>query len=338
VSRQVFTCSKQDCTFAITGTCVESIDDPTRKCPNLKVADSLSESDESFANEEGSHAIKKPPRHFPTGLELGMFDAAKLMRSRYTRVIGVLGQAEAGKTCLFTSLYLQLTGRHLCPRYRFAGSDTLIGFEQRARHLRDWAQGGVSEQVVDRTYLGNSRSPAFLHLTLQEESGARHDLLLPDLPGEWTTRLLSDASVAERFGFLRRSDVVLLVLEAPQFANRRTRNNALTDATHLLSRLSNDIRVPTSIPLVLAVTKCDETGGAAPQEVQQIANLAAGHGYSASTVPLAVFPRNGATVPLGFGIEALVAHMSSACAPLTPVAIEEVGNASRSYMKVRGYR
>lgn len=338
MAHQVLTCSKQDCTFAITGKCVESIDDPTRKCPSLKAAAPSSEPEEQLGSEEEPHAIEKPARQFPTGLELGLHDAARLMRSRYTRVIGVLGQAEAGKTCLFTSLYLQLTGRHLYPRYRFAGSETLLGFEQRARHLRDWSQGGIPDQIVDRTHLGNSRSPSFLHLAFHDESGTRHDLLLPDLPGEWTTRLLSDASTAERFAFLRRSDVVLLALEAPQFANRRTRNNAITDATHLLARLSDDISVPTSIPLVLAITKCDETDGNAPQEVQQIAKVASNRGYSVSTVPLAAFPRNGTTVPLGFGIDALVTQMSSTCISPIPDAAQDIGSASRSYLKARGHR
>jgi len=338
VTRREFACLKPDCTFGLTGTCIESIDDPTRKCPNLKATDASSEPEQQVGNEGDTHPVANPARQFPTGLELGLNQAARIMRSRYTRLIGVLGQAEAGKTCLFTSLYLQLTGRNLCPKYRFAGSETLLGFEQRARHLRDWTQGRVPDQIVDRTHLGNPRSPAFLHLAFHDDSGTRHDVLLPDLPGEWTTRLLSDASTAERFGFLRRSDIVLLALEAPQFANRRTRNNAITDATHLLARLSDDISVPRSIPLVLAVTKCDETDGSAPQDVQKIADAALNRGYSVSTIPLAAFPRNGTTVPLGFGIDALVTQMSLPCVPLTTDTARNIGSASRSYLKARGHR
>jgi len=298
----------------------------------------LSEPNEQDGSEDDQHAIENAARRFPTGLELGFNEAAQIMRSRYTRLIGVLGQAEAGKTCLFTSLYLQLTGRHLCPKYRFAGSETLLGFEQRSRHLRDWNEEGVPDQIVDHTRFGNHRSPAFLHLAFHDEHGTRHDLLLPDLPGEWTTRLLSDASTADRFAFLQRSDIVLLALEAPQFANRRTRNNAITDATHLLERLSDDIALPKSIPLLLAVTKCDETGGRAPQEVQQIADTASNRGYSVSTVPLAAFPRNGATVPLGFGIDPLLTQMSLACNLARTDPVQDIGSTSRSYLNARGHR
>ena len=134
--RQDYTCLKPDCTFAITGTCLESIDDPTLKCPNLKVSESLSPPPEKTpGSEEIPESAIKPARQFPSGLEIGLHDAGRLMRSRYTRIVGVLGQSEAGKTCLFTSLYLQITNRCLLPRYRFADSCTLQGFEQRARHL-----------------------------------------------------------------------------------------------------------------------------------------------------------------------------------------------------------
>jgi hypothetical protein len=338
VATQKFACSKPDCTFAITGTCVESIDDPTRRCPNLRASESLLQPEIISGSEEGTKTVNKPARQFPSGLEVGLQDAARLMQSRYTRVVGVLGQSDAGKTCLFTSLYLQLTNRHLLPKYRFAGSHTLQGFEQRARHLRDWSKGYVPDQIVDRTHLGTARSPAFLHIAIQDDCGVRHDFLLPDLPGEWTTRLLSDATTASRFAFLRRSDVVLIVLEAPQFAGQRTRNNAIADATHLIARLADEINVPTSIPVILAVTKCDQTNSQVPAAVEQVAANLSTRGYKVATVPLAVFPQNGATVQPGYGIDVLIDQMSSACQQTDCQAPQEVLNTRRSYLNARGHQ
>lgn len=330
-----FVCSKPDCTFAITGTCLESTDDPTHNCPNLKTADKLSPSAAEDDAEEGFEDSAESVRQFSSSLELGLQDVARLMRSRYAKLVGILGQVEAGKTCLFTSLYLQLTGRHLCPRYRFVMSDTLLGFEQRARHLRDWSQGGIPDQIVDHTQLGHSRSPAFLHLALQDAHGIRHDLLLPDLPGEWTTRLLSDASTAERFAFLSRSDIVVIVLEAPTFTKLRTRNNAIADATHMLARLADDIHLPKSIPIVLAVTKCDETQGQVPAELNRVADVATGRGYSVATVALAAFPTHDAQIPTGFGIDTLLAHIISPIARTETSVTPSFDGPDRSYLKAR---
>ena len=330
-----FTCSKQDCTFALTGTCFESISDPTNNCPNLTAKGTASSSPPADLIDE-PEALDESVRQFPPGLELGLQDIARLMSSRYARLIGVLGQVEAGKTCLFTSIYLRLTGRHLCPKFRFVTSETLLGFEQRARHLRDWSQGGVPEQIVDHTQLGHSRSPAFLHLAISDPQGCRHDFLLPDLPGEWTTRLLSEAAAAERFAFLSRSDAVLIVVEGPRFSNPRTRNNAITDATHLLARLANDIRLAKSAPVILAVTKCDETDGKIPTELNRVVTTAANHGYSVTPVALAAFPAAPSTIPTGYGIDTLLELLT---APPTGngIALETlVEDSGRSFMKARG--
>lgn len=335
MTKEEYTCSRQDCTFAITGTCLESIDDPTRRCPNVQAQ--IDAPTNPRERDQGGDDIQGDfVRQFPSGLELGFQDVARLMRSNYTKLIGVLGQVEAGKTCLFTSMYLLLTGRYLCPHYRFVTSETLLGFEQRARHLRDWSNGGVPDQIVDHTQLGHSRSPAFLHLAISDEHGSRHDLVLPDLPGEWTTRLLSDASASERFTFLSRSDVVLIVLEAPKFSNSRTRNNAVTDAKHLFARLANDIRLPKAIPIVLAVTKCDETDGKIPEELNLVTDFAVDCGFTVKIVALAAFPTDASKIPTGFGIDSLLAHLIS-----PPVAHEVTyatfveGN-DRSYLKAGG--
>ena len=338
MKKEDFLCSKVDCTFAITGTCLESIDDPTRNCPHLKDAKPSLPTLEDGSSEESEAPVDSSARQFSTGLELGLQEVARLMQSRYAKLVGVLGLVEAGKTCLFTSIYLQLTGRHLSPHYRFIASDTLIGFEQRARHLRDWSKGGIPEQIVDHTHLGHSRSPAFLHLALRDVRGMRHDLLMPDLPGEWTSRLLSDASTANRFAFLSRSDIVLIVLEAPKFASPGTRNNAITDATHIIARLADDICLPTSIPMILAVTKCDETAGAIPAELNRVSDAASNRGYSVSTIPLAAFPMRAAQIPTGYGIDTLLAHFTSPCAgPKNPPA-PTLDAAGRSYLKARGQR
>ncbi len=283
----------------------------------------------------GSEVVRAVGRQFASGLELGITDVARIMRSRYTRLIGVLGQVEAGKTCLLTSMYLQVTGRHLLPSFRFVMSETLLGFEQRARRLRDWSHSAIPDQIVDRTQLGQSRTPAFLHLAVSDKAGIRHDLLLPDLPGEWTTRLLCDASTVDRFAFLSRADVLLVVVEAPTFANVRTRNNAVTDAMHLIARLTDEVGLETSIPIILAVTKCDQTSGDIPSHLNRVVDVVTKLGYSVSTVALAAFPGTSSQLKSGHGIEKLLALLTSLPAKPKTAAIDLPQNGGRSYFHSR---
>jgi len=328
-------CSRTACTFALTGTCLEGINEPGENCPHLSNAVSLPSQDTEAPATEGSDAQPSSVRQFPSGMEVGLHDVSTLMCSRYAKIIGVLGQIDAGKTSLFTSLYLRLTNRYLFPQYRFAGSLTLPGFENRARHLRDWTSERIPDQIVDHTILGSHRAPAFLHLAIQEDNGARHELILPDLPGEWTSGLLSDAAARNRFEFLHRSDMVLITLEASLFADRLTRHNALTDARQLFTRLSDDIQLSTDIPLIIAVTKCDKTSGKAPSEIQQVIREANNYGYDATMISTAAFPDDGSGVQPGFGIDCLLKQLTS------PTIVgwnwsTETDGTGRSFLAVRG--
>lgn len=336
MGKQQLDCSKPDCTFALTGTCLESIEDPPQNCPHLLAKYETSAEDAKNRELGVEDAANQGARQFHSGLELGLNDAARIMRSRYTRLIGVFGQAEVGKTCLFTSIYLQLAGRYLAPSYHFAASETLIGFEQRARHLRDWSNSSVPEQIVDRTRLGNPRSPAFLHIAFRDENAGRHDLLLPDLPGEWTSSLLSDGTKATRFQFLRRSDVVLLVLEAPAFENARSRNNAITDARHLLVRLEENVKLPRTTPLVLAVTKCDQTDGEVPSEIDVVTKVAHEKGYASTVVPLAAFPSEESNLPHGFGVKELLEALAVPHGSASKRCVNRPRSTARSYLNAGG--
>ena len=122
------------------------------------------------------------------------------MRRRYTHLIGVLGSNKVGKTCLLASLYLLASHGNLLPEFYFAGSLTLQGFEDRVRDLRGWEQGGLPDKLVERTHLQDPRRPALMHLCLKEKkpNGRWLDLLLTDLPGEWTNDLIEHESNAAR--------------------------------------------------------------------------------------------------------------------------------------------
>ncbi|WP_143206203.1 TRAFAC clade GTPase domain-containing protein [Singulisphaera sp. GP187] len=229
-----------------------------------------------------------------------------MTRARYSHLVGILGSSNAGKTCLLTSLYLQACHGLLRPEFRFAGSLTLQGFELRARKLRTWTNGSMPDQFADHTVLADPRSPAFVHMALDRPGRpggqGRVELLLADLPGEWSSQLINQASTAKRFDFLARADALVIVVEGPRLAFDSTRHAELMNLRHLLRRLADDVGVDAHAPLVLVASKCDELNMIVPPALAEAEGYARDLGFFPAIVPTASFSRRPERVPNGQGV------------------------------------
>jgi len=295
-----YLCAQQDCTVAVTGKCLLS-HVPAETCPNIRIVD------------EASQGLPEQARGLQTALvypgnELGFDQVSEIFASRYGHLIAVLGAEATGKTCLLCSLYLLASCGDLRPTRLFAGSLTLPGFESRLRLLRKWSGTGLPDKIVDRTTLLDPRQPGFLHLIFKENSGndGIRDLFFTDLPGEWTTNLVKRAAVAERFRFLSRADGVIIAVTAPQLLAPESKNSQTQFARLLLQRLRDTVAMPTDIPLIFAITRCDMTGSVNPPAIYQIVDFARELGFSnASHVPVASFSDR-PNVPSGMGLASLL--------------------------------
>lgn len=322
------TCEKPGCTVAETNKCLLSHDDVTA-CPNFRTAGALVETVDTMVSppEPGPTvplaALSSAVRFFPTGLELGTEDVAEIMRARYGYVVGILGSWNAGKTCFLLSLYLMASRGALPPAYLFASSQTLPGFEARARHIRNWAGGPLPEQLADHTRLDDPRKPAFLHLGLREASGAKRsfDLMLTDLPGEWSKNLIDRAATAPRFAFLRRADGIIVVVDGPLLESN-SRHSELQRSRHLLQRLVDSVGVDKRTPLVLLVSKCDLLQMKRPAVVDELDQYAKSLGLSPEVVLCAAFSRTPQTVANGLGVfetlEKILTHAPAARQKIAP--------------------
>ncbi len=283
------TCEKKDCTVAVTGKCL--LNPSATECPHFRPAAKAP----TAAEVPGTAPAKAvtstpPPRTFHSGQELGTRQAAELMTGRYAHLIGILGAVDAGKTCFLSSLYLLASNRLAAPEYAFAGSLTLQGFDDRARLLRTWKDGILPEKLAEHTTLADPRSPGFLHIALQNRIGRRLDLLLTDLPGEWTKALINRADTAARFEFLKRADGLLVVLDGPALESNEKRHSEVQRHRLLLQRLRDDVGVSTSVPLVLVVSKSDRlTTGETPAAANDLMRWATELGFSPRLVRVAAF-------------------------------------------------
>jgi hypothetical protein len=297
-----YSCSKTDCTVAVTEKCLLS-HVPVETCPNVSVVE------EDGADQE----LQQPQTGFPTillhhGNEIGLQQISELSASRYGHLVGVLGAYGTGKTCLLSALYLLASAGDLRPTRLFAGSITLPGFESRVRLLRKWAGPGLPDKIVDHTRRTDPRLPGFLHLSLERTSpiARLYDLFFTDLPGEWTTDLIQRSDVANRFRFLKRADSVVITIETPRLLAPETRNSQIQSARMLLQRLRDAVGIVRTIPLVFALTRCDISGPTVPTSIYQIVDFARELGFSnASHVSIAAFS-NRTDVPSGMGLSTLL--------------------------------
>ncbi len=294
-------CKDPDCTVAETGKCLKHGD--PKDCPDF----TPEEDSQTTAAGSGSEAATEPEHQqiyrFHSGQALGTQDLLELTMGRYCHLIGVLGEQDVGKTCLLLSLYLMASHGYLKPEYAFAGSLTLGGFEDRARRLRKWT-AGLPGRLADHTSLEDPRTPSLLHLALKGggELGDRYDLLLTDLPGEWTKNLIDKARTASRFELLQRADGIVLVVDGTALAGNEQRHLVLHRGKLALERLLHDVGLDKRIPLVLFISKCDKLGGDVPAAASELAQHALDLGFTPKVLAGASFSSVPDEVPNGLGV------------------------------------
>ncbi len=292
-------CLKKDCTVSNTGICLE-LYNPIETCPNfideegdevVDIQETTESSDVIPQRSELPNSLKLQPkvvRRFHPGSELGLKDAVDIMRSRYTHLIGILGETDAGKTAFISSLYIMASKGYLHPAYSFAGSLTLQGFEDRVRGIREWENGRLAEEFSSHTQLADPRSPSFMHLCLQElkNKNRRIELLLTDLPGEWSSDLIKRVEKAFRFDFLGRADGIILFIDGPLLNSAESQHIEVQKAKILLARLANLSFVDRETPFVLLVSKCDELNMQIPYLAEEIQNEAISLGFNPKLLTL----------------------------------------------------
>jgi hypothetical protein len=202
-------CRQESCTVAETSACLLNHDPAT--CPN-RITDV-----DSAAGVDAAALVPpliEPKRNpqFPLSQTLNPTQARAMMGGRYCHLIGILGDPDAGKTAALVSLYL-LLGRDRLSGFRFADSKTIMAFNDISQGALEWNEGKLPDQLTAHTEPAEDRSAGFLHLRLRQvDQHDPVDLLLPDLPGEWSTAMV-DTSRVDRLEFLQRADVIWLMMD-----------------------------------------------------------------------------------------------------------------------------
>jgi hypothetical protein len=204
--------------------------------------------------------IAKPPLEkpaerprFPHSLALNPDEIRMLTGGRYHFLVGILGAPKAGKTALVVSLYL-LAANGKLEGYQFADSQTLMGLDDISRGSRRWNEGQAPEEMTSHTEEADERTAGFLHLRLKRLCDDRmFDLLLPDLPGEWSDSLI-DHNRTDRLSFLKSADVLWITIDGADLL--KSRQQVLHRTQLLLKRIKTFLG-PQTPKIIIAISHFD---------------------------------------------------------------------------------
>lgn len=335
-------CSLDGCAVGETGICALERDPET--CANRIGNQATALEDQAVLPAEaftvGSPVIGAPVLQSPGGMSsfpssrtLGPEAIARMMASRYVTVVGILGDPESGKTACLASLYLMISNAKL-EGWRFADSKSLMAFEDIARGARDWNEGSPPQQMTVHTELSDERSPGFLHLRLvRNADGRRFDVVLPDLPGEWTTELVGTART-DRFEFLKAAETIWIVLDGRTLENKERRQSVISRVGQLAGRLKT--MFGSEIPKLMLVVTHRDTGELSPAVITRIAAELAKRSMSATVIPVAPFSDDDDEAKAGFGLSELIAATIASSMP--PADFWPPSNPNDDMRSYIGYR
>lgn len=299
-------CTNTECTVAETGICV--LNNEPNECPFLSAAvDSDLEGDAASRTADPVSASGETMASFPSSLALGLEEARGLMGREQCRLVGLLGEPNSGKTACLVSLYLLLAGDRL-EGFKYADSKSLMALDQLSRGARSWP-GEMPEQLTSHTELGDDRTAGFLHFKIVRQCDAvRLNLLIPDLPGEWTTSLI-DSGRTNRLGFLRSADAVWIMVDGQTLTSKFQRQGTIHRTSLLMSRLSTHLG--SVLPDIRLVVSRRDLGEPSVQTLRELGRRATTYGIDLSVNRIASFSRTRETVG-GEGIPDLVTQTAAA--------------------------
>lgn len=313
-------CDDAECTFPQTGVCMKSY--KPEDCPSHQAAlarlleedvqpdehwiggeeatTTASQSD-SFAGEAVLAAPEENPS-LPRSGTLGLRETDSLMCSRYVNLIGIVGLPDAGKTACIASLYL-LLAHGMLGGFSYANSHTLMALDEIACGTRRWNDGNPPTQMTAHTELADDRLAGFLHVRLRREAdGRKFDLLLPDLPGEWS-RTLIGSGAADRFQFLKAAEVLWLMVDGREFVEEKTRQFAIYQITNLIERLAHVLPAPR--PRTILVASWRDKGEFPKTALERVQAHGEALGFTIEFAPIASFSDNDDVKP-GVGLAELI--------------------------------
>ena len=296
MASDTLSCKKEECTFAQTGVCV--LDNDPKTCANIFTIGSTEDLLSRFEIENTSPTLAK--HRFTSSYTFSSEQTEKYTAQQYCKIVGVLGVPGTGKTACLVSMYLMLAHDKLS-KFKFRNSKTLMGFEEICAGARHWKLTDLPETLTTHTEILDERSAGFLHLSLYSKTiGSNVQLLIPDIPGEWTLSLIN-SDRTDRLAFLKSAECIWIMVNNEHIVSTETRNATLHKLTLLIQRLDSFLS-PNKIRLVVVATHIDKFP-LNKDLFKKVDECADNYGFPLKIMGVASF--SSGTPPAGTGIEEL---------------------------------
>jgi Double-GTPase 2 len=244
-------CRKPGCQSATTKSCAEG-HVPLDSCPwfgtNGPRDDFPSEPKDGAASADTSLVI------LPSGAPLSPQTLDEFLRAYPIRLIAIVGDPDSGKTTLICAVYeCFLKGRF--PDWRFTGSRTLVGFEERSHDSRT-ASGRVTPDTA-RTPLAESAQFFHLGTRVVDDAAAHTELMLADRAGEAFAAVRDKPAIGAQLIEVVKADRVAILLDGKRVVDSETRGSAMQGVRKLLRALINGGAITKRSEVQILLTKKD---------------------------------------------------------------------------------
>lgn len=230
-------CDEDGCQVLTTGICVNGL--VLDECPHYKEGVKEEESDD-LDNEEETEEIsdldsnqKIEEIDVYSGEALKLSEVNRISTNAISRLIILAGMPDAGKTTLLLSLMHLFQTKPQFGDYIFAGSETLLDFEEKAHPSK--AESENFEENTGRTPFAD---PTFLHLSVAKQgSEETTDLIFTDISGELFNALKDSTQECEKFTLAERADQFVILFDAERLTTYKDRANAKTSGIGIIKSL-----------------------------------------------------------------------------------------------------
>lgn len=265
----------------------------------------------------------------PHGKELDEEAARDLAERGPLRLIVIAGPVSCGKTTLLLSIYeLFLAG--VMPGWIFAGSRTLVGFEQRCHPSR--INSGLESAHTERTLTNREDGTRYLHLQLVRERCPAEpiEFLFTDLTGEIFESACNSTDDCLDLHFASRADHFVLVLDGKKVASKMSRYAVVQEGETLLRSMldSGVLGVHSYVTVIFAKSdhfcgeNCDADGEAFRGNAIRNMQLAFEKRLGCLLFSeVAARPKSGKNVDFGHGLPALLDRWADCTPRLRPMKL-----------------
>lgn len=277
----------------------------------------------------------------PGGQPLSAEDINPIFAAEKSSLCVLAGDVGSGKTALLTYIYhAVLTGKYQ-DKYLFAGSQTLLAFEERAYSTR--VDSMRTQPDVGRTPKGSIDK--FLHLRFRQcDSGKITNLLITDFSGEDYEEIHADVNaVKEKFPIARAANHFLFMLNGEHLRRKKERDGELLRMEHLLRTFSDGGLLKHNSQILIVISKYDlieeEKDSSFPEFLNSIITRV-GKKFPVleercMLYQIAAMPNNAAVCPVGYGVDQLLDDILAG-PPVRSKVVQEQSCGMRSQFNLWG--